>query len=91
MTREERAREMVAGLARDSETSRFVFVAQSDRGEYASISLVEDESGFSEAELLAEYVSAISQRTGKDRETVLREIISVLNGSADPGGESGVE
>lgn len=70
----------VSDIATSDETAAFVFIAEHmDRETLFSMAYTEDRSGEKEAELLANYISKVASRTGKDRESFVREIVEKLN------------
>lgn len=75
----EQASEAITAIVSDPETRRFLFIAESEQGEWFSTPAVRDASGQSEAELLAEYIQTLASRTDQDTETVLREIVGKIN------------
>lgn len=75
----EQAGDAITAIVRDPETARFLFIAESEQGEWLSTPAVRDSSGESEAEMLAEYIQTVANRTERDTETVLREIVDKLN------------
>lgn len=74
------AADAVCELSHSAETEAFVFVARKQNtGEVFSMPMVTDDSGTQEVELLAEYVAVVADRTDRERESVLRELIGILN------------
>jgi hypothetical protein len=77
----EDARDLVADVAVDEDTVRFIFIAESGAGELFSLPLVADGEGDGavETQLLAEYLAVVSRRTGRTREALVRDLVRQLN------------
>lgn len=72
-------RQRVADIALAKDTAAFIFIAQHRNGAMLSTPMVSDESGEQEMKLVADYLTAVEDRTGKDRETLCRMIVEKLN------------
>jgi hypothetical protein len=70
---------VVGDIATAPETEGFVFVARKNTGELFSLGGVDDKSGEQEAELIASYLDAMTQRTSLDREAAVRLVVAKLN------------
>lgn len=82
----EQGRALVADVATDEDTVRFVFIAESGAGELFSLPLVADGEGDGTAEtrLLANYLAVVSERTGRTRKALVRDLVEQLNEVESP-------
>jgi hypothetical protein len=78
---ESNPRDLVSDVAVDEDTVRFVFIAESSGGKLFSMPLVRDgeTDGTAEMRLLAEYLAVVSERTGRTREGLVRDVVQQLN------------
>jgi hypothetical protein len=79
---EERTKETVKRIVDDSATKRFIFTAESYSGQWFSCPKIQDMSGESEAQMIAEYIGVVSARTGRDPEDIFREVAEKINNRA---------